>query len=325
MEFGKRGDSMMYWTRREGLGALVAFTALMILLTLPTLAQGGSWITVVRKQGEVESRLAGSQTWLRVLTNRRLGAQDWARTLDNGVAHLRLADNSLVAVGPSTQVQMERFTLDSRSRDAALKVGNGSVRAQVSGFRGRQSRFEVTTPNAVLAAQGTDFLVTVVNPDEMASEDGWVQAQGGGRVLTRLAVFDGTVWLTNGAGRTLLVRPGGTAQVLGDGLPEADVPDFSFEEAGAFVRRHPGLNLPRHGEGPTFRFAPFDPGTRGTFFNHFGVGRTGLIADSKSTSTGQGDDDPTGGVPILITPRSESTGTLILDVQPPSTSYPSLP
>jgi len=132
---------MMRWTRCGGPGALAAFTALVILLTIPTLAQGGSWMTVVRKQGVVESRLAGSQTWLRVLTNRRLGAQDWARTLDDGVAHLRLADNSLVAVGPSTQIQMERFTLDSRNRDAALTVGNGSVRAQVSGFRGRQSRF----------------------------------------------------------------------------------------------------------------------------------------------------------------------------------------
>ncbi len=315
----------MRWTRWGGPGALVAFITLGILLAIPALAQGGSWITVERRQGGVESRLAGSQTWLRVMTQRRLGAQDWARTTEDGVAHLRLADNSLVAMGPSTRVQMQRFTLDSRNRDAALTVDNGAVRAQVSGARGRQSRFEVTTPNAVLAAQGTDFLVTVVNPDEMSSEDGWVQAQGGGRILTRLAVFDGLVWMTNQAGRTLLIRPGGTAQILGDGIPEDTPADFSFEEAESFVRRGSGLDLPQHGLGPSSRFVPFDPGMRGTFFNHFGAGRTGLAADSKTLSTGQGDEDPTGGVPILISPRSESTGTLLIDILPPSPSYPSLP
>lgn len=325
MELGKRGDLMNYWTRLKGLGAPVAFIALLILLTLPTLAQGGSWITVMRKQGEVESRLAGSQTWLRVLTNRRLGAQDWARTLDNGVAHLRLADNSLVAVGPSTQVQMERFTLDSRSRDAALKINNGSLRAQVSRFRGRQSRFEVTTPNAVLAAQGTDFLVTVINPEEMASEDGWVQAQGGRQTLTRLAVFNGTVSMTNRDGVTRTLHAGDTGQVQGDGLPESNPPNFSSERARGFTQDTPGLDLPDYGEGPGSQFAPFDSGTRGTLFNNFGTVPTGLYSDSRSTSTGQGDDGAIGGDPAFFGPRSTSTGTLILDVQSSFGSYPSPP
>jgi len=93
-------------------GRAVVFSALALVLTIPALAQGGSWITVMRRQGVVESRLASSKTWMRVLTNRRLGTQDWAQTQSDGVAHLRLADNSLMAMGPATRVQMERFVLD---------------------------------------------------------------------------------------------------------------------------------------------------------------------------------------------------------------------
>ncbi len=305
------------WGRAAGVAALA------FILAIPALAQGGSWITVMRKQGVVESRLATSDTWLRVLTNRRLGTQDWAQTQSDGVAHLRMADNSLMAMGPGTRVQMQRFVLDSRQRDAAVTVQTGSARTQVSGFRGRNSRFEVSTPNAVLAAQGTDFLVTVTNPD-MASEDGWVLAQGGGQVVTRLAVFEGTVTMTGQRGRTITVHAGGTAELVGEGLPESSPPGFSFDQASNFVGSEPGLDLPGPAELGSPRLAPFDPNTRGTLFNNFGVGQTGLTADTRNTSTGREDDGPTGGVPVLITPRSETTGTLIIDLGP-SSSYPSMP
>ena len=304
-------------------GRAVVFSALALVLTIPALGQGGSWITVMRRQGVVESRLASSNTWMRVLTNRRLGTQDWAQTQSDGVAHLRLADNSLMAMGPATRVQMQRFVLDSRRRDAAVTLPAGSLRTQVSGFRGRDSRFEVSTPNAVLAAQGTDFLVTVLNPDELSSEDGWVQAQGGGQVVTRLAVFHGTVLMTGQRGRSITVHAGGTAELVGEGLPQASPPAFSFEQAGVFVRREPGLDLPDPMRSGNPHLAPFDPGTRGTVFNNFGSGQTGLTADSKSTSTGRQEEGTTGGTPVLINPRSESTGTLIIDLGP--SSYPSMP
>lgn len=299
--------------RWHGWGRTAALAVLAILLAVPALAQGGSWVTVVRKQGTVESRLASSDTWLRIVTNRRLGSSDWARTSSDGAAQLRLADNSLVAMGPSTQVQLERFTLGGRERDTSFAVRNGAVRAQVSRFGGQRSRFQVSTPNAVLAAQGTDFLVTVLNPDQTASEDGWVQAQGGGQVLTRLAVFSGIVTMTNNLGRTLVVHPGGTAEIMGDGPPEPNPSGWSFDQANGFLESEPGFG----DFGPQGQ-APFVPFQGGTVWENFGSNDTGLTAETRETSTGQD------GAPVLVNPQSETTGTLIIDLQPPSSS-PSFP
>lgn len=293
--------------KRTGWGRTALLAAVAIVLTVPAAADLGGWVTVVRKAGTVQSQLPSSSAWVRVVTNRKLGNDASVRTLSASAAELRFADNSIVAVGPSTRVSMKDFDLSRRQRDSAISVSNGSVRSKVSRFTAGRSRFEVSTPNAVLAAQGTDFLVTVINPEEQASTgDGWTQAAEGGEVITQAAVFEGRITMENESGQQITLGPGDTGQIVGDGPPEANPPSFGSDQAASEAE---GL-----GEIPDPGNAPFSAYDYGTVFEHFGANETGLTADTRQTSTGQPEDGV--GAPPLINPQAETTGTLIIELQP---------
>lgn len=293
--------------KRTGWGRTALLAAVAMMLTVPAAADLGGWVTVVRKAGTVQSQLPSSNAWVRVATNRKLGNDASVRTLSASAAELRFADNSIVAMGPSTRVSMKDFDLSRRQRDSAISVSSGTVRSKVSRFTGGRSRFEVSTPNAVLAAQGTDFLVTVINPEEQAwTGDGWIQAAEGGEVITQAAVFEGRITMRNGAGQQITLGPGETGRIVGGGPPEANPPSYDSGQAASDAE---GL-----GEIPDPGNAPFSAYDYGTVFEHFGANETGLTADTRRTSTGQPEDGF--GAPPLINPQAETTGTLIIELQP---------
>lgn len=297
--------------KRLGWGRCAMLAAVAILLAVPATADLAGWVTVTRRAGTVESQLAGSNTWVRIATNRKLGKGATVKTLAASAAELRLADNSIMAMGANTSVSMDRFDMSRRQRDSAVTVTNGAVRSKVSRFTGGRSRFEVSTPNAVLAAQGTDFLVTVINPDETGTTgDGWVQAQGGGgQVITQAAVFEGVVTMQNGQGQEITLRAGDTGQVVGDGPPESNPSSFDSEQATEQTDNDPGLrDVPDPGDA---LFIPYD---YSTIYEHFGSNETGLTGNTRRTSTGQPEDGF--GAPPLINPQAETTGTLIIELQP---------
>ena len=173
---------MRFWEHRlYSLCACLLFT--LLLGFLPAMAAGKSWVLVTRKAGTVESKLANSQSWLRIPNSRRLGLDDSVRTKESGKAVLTLADNSIIAVNPNTTVVMRKFVLNSRQRHAETHIEQGSLRTQVSKFKGQDNRYQITSPNAVMAAQGTDFSVKVIGE--------------GQNVKTYLRVYSGSVAVTN--------------------------------------------------------------------------------------------------------------------------------
>lgn len=293
-----------------GRPALVA--AVAIMLAVPATADLGGWVNVLRKAGTVESQGAGSNAWVRIVTNRKLGSEASVRTLSASAAELRLADSSVVGMGPSTQVRLDRFDLGRRQRDVQLQVTSGSARSRVSRFpASSRSRFQVSTPNAVLAAQGTDFLVTVINPEESASAgDGWVQAAEGGEVITQAAVFEGRIRMRNSRGQEIMLGAGETAQIVGDGPPEPNPPSFGPQQAGEQTREQGIDQVPPPGDAPASFF------DYGTLFENFGAHETGLTTDTRNTSTGQTEEGGGTGAPPLVNPQAETTGTVILEIQP---------
>jgi len=74
---------------------------------------------------------------------------------------LVLGDGSVVAVGPSTEVEIAELRLapatPARTR---LRLQRGAIRAVVSPEAGAESRFQVDTPTGLARARGTEFLVT---------------------------------------------------------------------------------------------------------------------------------------------------------------------
>jgi len=191
--------------------ALLLVTVTLLALQ-PAAAAQNDWKLVVRVKGTVQSQKSGDANWVGIWQSRMLQNGDKARTLDASRANIRLADQSVVTLGANTVVAMEQFSMTPQSRTAVINLVSGRIRANVGRFTGQQSRFQVTTPNAVLAARGTEFFV----------EQDKVTRQGGGNLT--LLVFSGTVNVTAG-GNTFTLYPGWS---------------MTFTPAGGFVVNPPG-------------------------------------------------------------------------------------
>lgn len=121
-----------------------------------------NWKLVVRVKGTVENQYAGSSKWHLIWQSRKLQDGDKARTQENSRAKIRLADQSVITLGENTEVEMSEFHVKEQSRVAKIKLFLGRIRTRVGRFTGKESKFEVKTPNAVLAARGTDFTTEYV-------------------------------------------------------------------------------------------------------------------------------------------------------------------
>jgi len=130
---------------------------------------------------------------------------------------LRMSDGSIIAVASSTRLAIVDYHLGNggESRDARLSLGEGLLRAVVSGLRG-VTHFEVDTATGVAAVRSTDWFI------EARAES------------TQVGVLDGSVSLKSVAtGREIVIpaRWGARAEAGRDPVParvwtEAEFADF---------------------------------------------------------------------------------------------------
>lgn len=77
-------------------------------------------------------------------------------------AGLALADGTLLAVGPDSRLQLQRFAYDPTTREGSLwlELAQGSMR-MVSGLlaRANPASVRVTTPTSAIGLRGTDVIV----------------------------------------------------------------------------------------------------------------------------------------------------------------------
>lgn len=248
----------------------------LIALSLSMPAVAADWVIVTRRQGVVECRASGGPSWMRILANRRLAAGDEARTEAASNAQVRFADGTVVAMGPETTVQVERLLDEVR-----VAVPRGALRASLPRYGGRP-RFQVTTPNAALAAQGTEFLVEV-RPGE-----------------TRAAVIDGEVLMTHlESGRFLLLRPGDTASVDESGSLLLNPPSFTHPDALREFKTQHGLESGSAERSPVEHSTVFESQTAGTGFSGHRV---------STDPEGEVEVEIEDGSPVLVNPN-EDVGT----------------
>jgi len=179
-----------------------------IVATISAWAVSPEWKLVIAVKGVVQSQFAGASKWVRIWQSRMLKDGDRARTKADSRAKIRLADNSVVTLGANSEVEMSKFKLTKKSRLVKIKLFFGKIRNKVGRFTGKESKYEVQTPNAVMAARGTDFFVEYSN--EQANDN---EETGG---VTRLIVFSNSVDITAG-GVTQNVTAGNSAMVGASG------------------------------------------------------------------------------------------------------------
>lgn len=191
---------------------------ILLLNTLAPVAAIEAWRLVVRIEGRVESLEPGQASWAPIFRSRRLNDGAMARTQAASTASINLADQSSFRLGPNSEVEMTKFQLTPEGRTVVLNLRFGQIRADVAKALGRQSRFEVRTPNGVLAARGTSYAVTVM-PEKQ-----------GGRTITLVRVFEGEVEVSlDGTKKPIRLGPGDHAIVSGSGI-QINAPGFPFNQ-----------------------------------------------------------------------------------------------
>jgi hypothetical protein len=92
----------------------------------------------------------------------RIQTADVIRTGADGSVGMVMVDNSLLSMGPSSSLSLDRLDYDSTTQqgqfDASLRKGSLGV---VSGRIAKQSpdAMSVRTPSAILGVRGTEFVV----------------------------------------------------------------------------------------------------------------------------------------------------------------------
>lgn len=203
----------------------------IFLYATPVYSASDDWKVVIRVDGTVQSQKYQQVAWDNIWQSKMLKDGDKARTLKDSRANIRLADNSVITIGENTTVQMTDFKLTPQSRIAKLNLLAGKLRIKVGKFFGKESKFEVTTPTAVLAARGTDFYVEETSKNEQASLVSLAPAGS----LT-VMVFEGSVNANVGgqsftvpAGQMITATPGG---ILINPLPQVTAPAPTVASTG---------------------------------------------------------------------------------------------
>jgi len=140
-----------------------ALTALLALANAPVIAQpvAGAEIGQVKiSKGQVTVERGGQAQ--PGVVGLRLQASDVLKTGVDGSVGISMADDSLLSLGPNSQLSLDRYEFDSTTNQGAFasSLRRGSL-AVVSGRITRQSAEAMTvrTPFAVLGVRGTEFAV----------------------------------------------------------------------------------------------------------------------------------------------------------------------
>jgi hypothetical protein len=86
----------------------------------------------------------------------RLTAGDGLETGSPGKARVRLADDSILALGASTELALTRLAMDEATRSGRIDVALGRFWMKIEKWTGTgASAYEIATPNAVAGVRGT--------------------------------------------------------------------------------------------------------------------------------------------------------------------------
>ncbi len=149
------------------IGAL-SLIGLVLLTAAPAVqAQGkAATATITQVTGRVQTLRLGQTNWAPATVGGQLGERDEIRALAGGSAVLRVPDGSTLVLAENSRLVITKLEVDAQrqTRNGIFHLVVGKVRAVVAEaalilVQTRQSNFAITTPTAVAAARGTDYVV----------------------------------------------------------------------------------------------------------------------------------------------------------------------
>ncbi len=120
---------------------------------------------VKRLQGQVTLERAGKTLPVAVGTTVQVG--DRLRTGAKSSVGMVLADDTLLSMGPSSEVVVSTFAFDSTSHEGSLvaRLVPGTLHV-VTGLiaKAKPQNLQIQTPTVVLGVRGTEFVVDTAGP-----------------------------------------------------------------------------------------------------------------------------------------------------------------
>jgi|JI10StandDraft_1071094.scaffolds.fasta_scaffold196075_2 hypothetical protein len=153
-------------------------------------AQGAAVGRMSRVAGEVSIQRGAST--LSGAVDAPVEVTDRIRTGADSRAEITFSDNSVMTVGPDSEVAIASFAPAAEESNAVLDLLSGIVRVTVNAATD-WGRFEVRTATAVASVRGTDYLVEL-------TEKGSAVFVAEGRVAVSSRVGAGSVVIREGQG-----------------------------------------------------------------------------------------------------------------------------
>ncbi len=148
--------------------AIACFGLLLSVVIGLNSAEGqvGNGASVIAVNGFVDVKFKDKGLFVPLEEGMMLGVGDTIETDTEGEAELRLADKSILKIGPSSRVLIKELgTLEvTRVSVTTFELIKGKIRAVVSPLINDKSRFTIETTNATVGVRGTDF-VESFDPD----------------------------------------------------------------------------------------------------------------------------------------------------------------
>jgi ferric-dicitrate binding protein FerR (iron transport regulator) len=167
----------------QKISLVFALVLLLIIVSSANVhAQNRTESVVVSTRGYAHVKLKTSTSPAPIVKGTRLGVGDEIETGDNGKVELRLPDNSKIVIGANSRVVINELDMVEVTRvsTSTFDLLKGKIRAIVTPFVSKDSRFNIETDNATVGVRGTEFGVTR-EPDAGT---------------THLLTIGGTVYLT---------------------------------------------------------------------------------------------------------------------------------
>src|SRR5262249_14437186 len=141
---------LVHATRQAGAGLVVG---VLSLLTASSALAVDAPATVVRINGA--PRLQQGSKTEHLNPGSAVPLDSIVETDEKSKVEIRLADDSILTIGPKSRLTLREFALKPESRRARLEVLVGRFRLAIAPFLTGSSDYEVHTPTAVAGVRGT--------------------------------------------------------------------------------------------------------------------------------------------------------------------------
>ena len=132
-------------------------TAPELLVESKKMVAAASRAVATLVEGEVQMMAGGDNTWIKLSPNAILKGGDKVRVLDNGRLEMVLDNRSVLRLAANTTLELKEVERQPEKETYRFALSLGKMWTRVTRLLGFGSKYQVDTPTAITAVQGTVY------------------------------------------------------------------------------------------------------------------------------------------------------------------------